>query len=289
MPYGNLQAMRVQRFATLADIDASHPTVEEREEYETPVEMGMVMYSGVDYADILERAEAEADVIIWDGGNNDFSFFRPDLSIVVVDPLRAGHELKYHPGETNLRLADVAVVNKIDSASLDQIERVLADIAAVNPAMTVIRATSPVSLDDGTSLVNKAVLVVEDGPTITHGGLPFGAGTVAAQAAGAPIRVDPRPYAVGSIAGVYEQYPHIGSVLPAMGYSDEQLRELEATINAAECDVVVTGTPIDLGRLIHSRHPIRHVTYELHELGEPSLQSVLAPIVAGVKGGLVTA
>jgi predicted GTPase len=290
MPYADdLEAMRVQRFATLADIDASHPTVEEREEYETPVEMGMVMYSGVDYADILERAEAEADVIIWDGGNNDFSFFRPDLSIVVVDPLRAGHELKYHPGETNLRLADVAVVNKIDSASLDQIERVLADIAAVNPAMTVIRATSPVSLDDGTSLVNKAVLVVEDGPTITHGGLPFGAGTVAAQAAGAPIRVDPRPYAVGSIAGVYEQFPHIGSVLPAMGYSDEQLRELEATINAAECDVVVTGTPIDLGRLIHSRHPIRHVTYELHELGEPSLQSVLAPIVAGVKGGLVTA
>jgi predicted GTPase len=289
MPYGNLQAMRVQRFATLADIDASHPTVEEREEYETPVEMGMVMYSGVDYADILERAEAEADVIIWDGGNNDFSFFRPDLSIVVVDPLRAGHELKYHPGETNLRLADVAVVNKIDSASLDQIERVLADIAAVNPAMTVIKATSPVTLDDGPSLVNKAVLVVEDGPTITHGGLAFGAGTVAAQAAGAPIRVDPRPYAVGSIAGVYEQFPHIGSVLPAMGYSDEQLRELEATINAAECDVVVTGTPIDLGRLIHSRHPIRHVTYELHELGEPSLQSVLAPIVAGVKGGLVTA
>jgi len=289
MPYGNLEAMRVQRFATLAEIDASHPTVEEREEYETPVEMGMVMYSGVDYADILEQAEAEADVIIWDGGNNDFSFFRPDLSIVVVDPLRAGHELKYHPGETNLRLADVAVVNKIDSASLDQIERVLADIAAVNPAMTVIKATSPVTLDDGPSLVNKAVLVVEDGPTITHGGLAFGAGTVAAQAAGAPIRVDPRPYAVGSIAGVYEQFPHIGSVLPAMGYSDEQLRELEATINAAECDVVVTGTPIDLGRLIHSRHPIRHVTYELHELGEPSLQSVLAPIVAGVKGGLVTA
>jgi predicted GTPase len=289
MPYGDLEAMRVQRFASLADIDASHPTVEEREEYETPVELGMVMYSGVDYADILEQAEAEADVIVWDGGNNDFSFFRPDLTIVVVDPLRAGHELKYHPGETNLRMADVAVVNKIDSASLDQIERVLADIAAVNPAMTVIKATSPVTLDEGPSLVNKAVLVVEDGPTITHGGLPFGAGTVAAQAAGTPIRVDPRPYAVGSIAEVYERYPHIGSVLPAMGYSDEQLRELEETINAAECDAVVTGTPIDLGRLIHSRHPIRHVTYELHELGEPSLESVLGPIVASVKGELVTA
>ena len=289
MPYGDLEAMRVQRFATLADIDASHPTVEEREEYELPVELGMVMYAGVDYEAILRQAEEEADVIVWDGGNNDFSFFRPDLTIVVVDPLRAGHELRYHPGETNLRLADVAVVNKIDSASLDQIERVLADIAAVNPSMTVIKATSPVELDEGPSLVGKAVLVVEDGPTITHGGLPFGAGTVAAQAAGAPMRIDPRPYAVGSIAGVYEQYPHIGAVLPAMGYSDEQLRELEETINAAECDVVVTGTPIDLGRLIRSRHPIRHATYELRELGEPSLETVLAPIVAKAESGLVLA
>jgi predicted GTPase len=289
MPYGDLEAMRVQRFATLADIDASHPTVEEREEYELPVELGMVMYAGVDYEAILRQAEEEADVIVWDGGNNDFSFFRPDLTIVVVDPLRAGHELKYHPGEANLRMADVAVVNKIDTASLDQIERVLADIAAVNSSMTVIKATSPVALDEGPSLVGKAVLVVEDGPTITHGGLPFGAGTVAAQIAGAPMRIDPRPYAVGSIAGVYEQYPHIGAVLPAMGYSDEQLQELEETINAAECDVVVTGTPIDLGRLIRSRHPIRHATYELHELGEPSLETVLAPIVTRANSGLVPA
>jgi predicted GTPase len=288
MPYGDLEAMRVQRFATLEDIDASDPTIEEREEYEAPVELGMVMYAGVDYAAILEQAEAEADVIVWDGGNNDFPFFRPNLLIVVVDPLRAGHELRYHPGEANLRMADVAVVNKIDSASLDQIERVLADIAAVNPMMTVIKATSPVELDEGPSLVGKAVLVVEDGPTITHGGLPFGAGTVAAQAAGTPMRVDPRPYAVGSIAGVYEQYPHIGAVLPAMGYSDEQLQELEETINAADCDVVVTGTPIDLGRLIESRHPIRHATYELHELGEPSLETVLAPLVAQAKSELVT-
>jgi len=289
MPYGDLEAMRVQRFATLADVDASNPTVEEREEYELPVEMGMVMYAGVDYEAILRQAEEEADVIVWDGGNNDFSFFRPDLTIVVVDPLRAGHELKYHPGETNLRMADVAVVNKIDAASLDQIERVLADIAAVNSSMTVINATSPVTLDDGPSLVGKAVLVVEDGPTITHGGLPFGAGTVAAQVAGAPMRIDPRPYAVGSIADVYARYPHIGAVLPAMGYSDEQLGELEQTINAAECDVVVTGTPIDLGRLISSRHPIRHATYELHELGEPSLETVLAPIVTRATSGLVLA
>ncbi|HET7556093.1 MAG TPA: cyclic 2,3-diphosphoglycerate synthase [Gaiellaceae bacterium] len=289
MPYGELEAMRVQRFATLEEIDASNPTIEEREEYEEPVRMGMVMYAGVDYGAILEHAEEEADVIVWDGGNNDFPFFRPDLMIVVVDPLRAGHELKYHPGEANLRMADVAVVNKVDSASLDQIERVLADVAAVNPSLTVIRATSPVTLDEGPSLAGKAVLVVEDGPTITHGGLPYGAGTVAAQAAGAPLRVDPRPYAVGSLVDVYERYPHIGSVLPAMGYSDEQLKELEQTINAAECDVVVTGTPIDLGRLIGSRHPIRHATYELHELGEPSLATVLQPVVDRVRGGLVTA
>ncbi len=280
MPYGDLEAMKVQRFATLADIDASHPTIEEREEYEAPVEMGMVMYSGVDYGAILEQAEEEADVIVWDGGNNDFPFFRPDLLIVVVDPLRAGDELAYHPGETNLRMADAVVVNKIDSARLDQIERVLADVYEVNPSMTVIKATSPVTLDEGPSLVDRRVLVVEDGPTITHGGLPFGAGTVAAQAAGAHMRVDPRPFAVGSIAQVYEQYPHIGAVLPAMGYSDEQLKELEETINAADCDVVVTGTPIHLDRLIQSNHPIRHATYELHELGEPSLEAVLAPILS---------
>ncbi|HSB37716.1 MAG TPA: GTP-binding protein, partial [Gaiellaceae bacterium] len=189
MPYGDLEAMRVQRFATLEDIDASGPTIEEREEYEAPVAMGMVVYAGVDYAAILEQAEREADVIVWDGGNNDFSFFRPDLTIEVVDPLRAGHELKYHPGETNLRMADAVVVNKIDSASADQVERVLADVASVNPLLTVVKASSPVTLDEGPSLAGRAVLVVEDGPTITHGGLPFGAGTVAAQAAGAPIRV----------------------------------------------------------------------------------------------------
>jgi predicted GTPase len=289
MPYGDLEAMRVQRFATLEDIDASHPTIEEREEYEAPVELGMVMYAGVDYGEILVQAQDEADVIVWDGGNNDFPFFRPDLLFVVVDPLRAGHELKYHPGETNLRMADVVVVNKVDSASSAQVERVLADIAEINPSLTVVKAASPVSLDEGPSLAGKAVLVVEDGPTITHGGLPYGAGTVAARAADVGLQIDPRPFAVGSLTGVYEQYPHIGSVLPAMGYSDEQLHELEQTINAIDCDAVITGTPMDLGRLISSRHPIRHVTYELRELGEPSLATALAPLVAQVKAELVAA
>ena len=283
MPYGELERMRVQRFATLADIDASHPTVEEREEFELPVGLGMVMYAGVDYVEVLEQAQAEADVIVWDGGNNDFPFFRPDLLITVVDPLRAGHELKYHPGETNLRMADVVVVNKVDSADAKSIERVLADIAAVNPDATVVRAESPVTLDDGPSLAGAAVLVVEDGPTVTHGGMPFGAGTVAAQRAGVGMQVDPRPYATGSIADVYRDNPHLGNVLPAMGYSDEQLRELAATINRADCDAVVTGTPIDLGRLIDSRHPIRHVRYELRELPPTSLEVVLEPVVQGAR------
>ncbi len=283
MPYGDLEAMRVQRFATLADIDASDPTIEEREEYEPAVEMGMVVYAGVDYEAILERAEVDADVILWDGGNNDFPFIRPDLLIVVVDPLRAGQELHYHPGETNLRMADVVVVNKMDSAGVAAIERVYADVALANPHATIVRAASPVTLDDGPPIAGKCVLVVEDGPTVTHGGMPFGAGTVAAQQAGAAMRVDPRLYAIGSLADVYEKYPHIGAVLPAMGYSETQLRELEETINAVDCDVVVTGTPIDLARLIQSRHPIRHVRYELKELGEPTLVDVLAPIVALVR------
>jgi predicted GTPase len=278
MPYGDLERMRVQRFASLADIDAARPTIEEREEYEAPVEAGMVVYAGVDYAEILERAQGEADVIVWDGGNNDLPFFRPDLLIVVVDPLRAGHELRYHPGETNLRMADVVVVNKVDSADPPSIERVLADVASINPDAAIVRARSPVTLEHGPSLVGAAVLVVEDGPTLTHGGMPFGAGMVAAQRGGAGVLIDPRPYAVGSIADAFDEYQHIGRVLPAMGYSDEQLRDLEQTINAVDCDVVVTGTPIDLARLIQSRHPIRQATYELEELGEPTLADVLAPI-----------
>jgi predicted GTPase len=289
MPYGDLDAMRVQRFATLADIDASHPTIEEREEYERPVELGMIMYSGVDYADILAQAQAEADVIVWDGGNNDFSFYAPTLQIVVVDPLRAGDELAYHPGETNLRMADVVVINKIDSAGLEQTEKVLADVAAVNPTATVVRAASPTKLQDGPPLMGKRVLVVEDGPTLTHGGMSFGAGLVAAHLAGAGEVVDPRPFAVGSIAETFRRFPQVGPVLPAMGYSDTQLHELEQTINATDCDVVLTGTPMDLGRLIKSRHPIRHVTYELQEMGEPSLVDVLRPVIQNAKPELAVA
>ncbi len=278
MPYGDLEAMRVQRFSTIEEIDASHPTVEEREEYEAPVELGMIMYAGVDYADVLAQAEEEADVIVWDGGNNDFPFYVPDLLITVTDPLRAGHELTYYPGESNLRMADVVVVNKIDSASAADVDRVLADVAAVNPHAKVIRAESPVTLDAGEPLTGRRVLVIEDGPTLTHGGMAFGAGTVAARQAGAAEIVDPRPFAVGSIRNTFANYPHIGAVLPAMGYGDEQLRELEATIDAAECDVVVTGTPFDLGRLIHTRHPLRHARYEIREIGHPTLHDVIAPL-----------
>ncbi len=283
MPYGDLEAMRVQRFASISDIDAYHPTVEEREEYERPVELGMIMYSGVDYAQILARAQAEADVIVWDGGNNDLPFFVPDLHIVVVDPLRAGDELTYHPGEANLRMANVVVVNKVDTATPEQTERVIAGVVSVNPAAVIVRAASPPILQDGPSLQGKRVLVVEDGPTLTHGGMSFGAGTVAAQQAGVAERIDPRPFAVGSIAETFRRFPHIGLVLPAMGYSKAQLHELEQTINAADCDVIVTGTPIDLGRLISSRHPLRHVTYELQEIGEPNLQEVLKPLIARAK------
>jgi predicted GTPase len=279
MPYGDLEKMRVQRFATIEDIDLSHPTIEEREEYEAPVRMGMVMYAGVDYGDILRQAEREADVVIWDGGNNDFPFYRPELFITVADPMRPGHELLYHPGETNLRMADVVVVNKVDTAELDAVSTVVANVAAANPHATVVKAASPVTLSDGPSIAGKKVLVVEDGPTITHGGMPFGAGTVAARQAGASEFVDPRPFAVGSIIDTFAKYPHVTSVLPAMGYGDEQLADLEATIRAADCDVVVSGTPIDLGRLIDAGHPILSTTYELREVGSPTLQDVLGPFI----------
>jgi predicted GTPase len=280
MPYHDLEAIRVQRFETIADIDRSNPTIEEREEYERVVAAGLVMYAGVDYAAILEAAEAQADVIVWDGGNNDFPFIRPDVLIVVVDPLRAGQELAYHPGETNLRMADVVLVNKVDSASAEQLRTVMAGIDAVNPAAVIVRAASPVSLAEGQPLAGKAVLVIEDGPTITHGGMPFGAGTVAARQGGMRVQVDPREWAVGSIAQTFDRYRHIGPVLPAMGYSAEQLQELEATINAADCDVVVAGTPVDLARLIDCRHPIRQAVYELQELGDPTIEQALAPIIA---------
>jgi predicted GTPase len=277
MPYGDLERMRVQRFATIEDIDAADATVEEREEYESPVRMGMVMYAGVDYGDILRQAEQEADVIIWDGGNNDFPFYAPDVHITVVDPLRPGHEVRYHPGETNLRMADVVVVNKVDVADVSAVGRVVADIESVNPKATIIEAASPVTLEPGPSLVGKRVLVVDDGPTITHGGMPFGAGLVAAQQEGATTFVDPRPYAQGSLVETFEKFPHIGKVLPAMGYGDAQLAELGATIRAAQCDVVVLGTPMDLGRLVDLGHPVRRTSYELSEVGTPTLETFLAP------------
>jgi predicted GTPase len=279
MPYGDLEAMRVQRFETLEDIDRSNPTIEEREEYEAPVRMGMVMYAGVDYGEILEQAQEEADVVIWDGGNNDLPFFRPDLHIVVVDPLRPGHELLYHPGETNVRMADIVVVNKVDAADPRDVAQVIHNVHAVNPGTRIVRAASPVTLEDGPSLVGKRVLVIDDGPTITHGGMPYGAGTVAARQAGATTLVDPRPCAVGSIAETFERFPAIGNVLPAMGYGAEQLQELEGTINASDCDVVVTGTPIDLARLIEVRHPIRHATYVLADHGRPTLAEAIRPFV----------
>ncbi|HEY6962993.1 MAG TPA: cyclic 2,3-diphosphoglycerate synthase [Gaiellaceae bacterium] len=279
MPYGDLEEMRVQRFDSLGTIDAARPTVEEREEYEEPVRMGLVIYAGVDYEAILRAAEQEADVIVWDGGNNDAPFYAPDLLIVVADPLRPGHELRYHPGELNLRLADVVVVNKTDTAKAEDVEAVVRNVEATNPMATVVYAESPPVLEPGADLAGKRVLVVDDGPTLTHGEMPFGAGLVAARNAGAATIVDPRPFAVGSIADTLAQWPQLQNVLPAMGYDDAQLTDLARTIDNVECDVVVTGTPIDLGRLITTRHPIRHVVYALQEVGSPTIDDVVAPIV----------
>jgi predicted GTPase len=279
MPYGDLEAMRVQRFASLADIDAAHPTVEEREEYELPVRLGLVVYAGVDYREILARAEQEADVVVWDGGNNDLPFFVPDLHLVVADALRPGHELLYHPGEVNVRLADAVVVNKVDSAEAGDVERIVENVRGLNPQAAIVFARSPVTLEPGPDLRGRRVLVVEDGPTLTHGEMPFGAGLVAARRAGAAELVDPRPFAVGSIRELLERWPQITSVLPAVGYSDRQLLELEQSVNAADCDVVVTGTPIDLTRVISCRHPVRRATYELEEIGEPTLDDLVAPLL----------
>jgi predicted GTPase len=284
MPYGDLEAMAVQRFTSIEEIDAAHPTLEEREEYEIPVSMGMTVYAGVDYAAVLELAQTESDVLIWDGGNNDLPFFRPDLHVVVTDPLRAGHEVTYHPGETNLLRADVVVVNKVDSADQHDVERVLRHVEEANPLATVITARSPVTLAPGPSIEGKRVLVIEDGPTLTHGGMAFGAGTVAALKEGAAELVDPRSFAVGSIAGLYSAYPHLGKVLPAMGYSDEMLHELEQTIEVSDADVIVSGTPIDLARVVTTHHPIRRVGYELEEIGRPTLADVLAPLLRLVRG-----
>ena len=271
MPYGDLVRQAVQRFATIDDIDAAGCTVEEREEYEPHVAMGTVIYAGVDYARIVAEAERDADVILWDGGNNDFPFLRPDLHIVLTDPLRPGHEATHFPGEAVLRMADVAVITKVNSASSADVQQVAENIARIAPDAEIVRGASPVRADDPDALRGKRVLVVEDGPTVTHGGMAYGAGYVAATEAHAVAIVDPRRAAAQPIAEVYRRYPHIGAVLPAMGYSAAQLRALSETINASDADVVAAATPCDLSRLIEVNKPVVRVRYEFAEAGGPSL------------------
>ena len=282
MPYGDLAKQRCQRFAKLEDMDFHKCTIEEREEYEPHVTTGTVIYAGVDYTDILRAAEKEADVVLWDGGNNDLPFYHADLHIVVADPLRPGHEMMYHPGEANCRMADVFVVNKIDSATPEAIAQVKANLVAMNPTAKIIMAESPVTLEDKSAVAGKRVLVIEDGPTLTHGGMKIGAGVVAAQRNGAKEIVDPKPYAVKSIKATYEKYPDTGKVLPAMGYSDQQVADLQETINAAapHVDAFIIGTPIDLRRLCTFPKPAVRVTYDLEEKGQPDLAEVLKPIIA---------
>lgn len=279
MPYGDLEAQRVQRFATLEDLDRSRTTIEEREEYEPHIGSGTVIYAGVDYGEILERAQAECDVLIWDGGNNDLPFYRPDVHVVVADPLRAGHETAYHPGEANLRMADVIVINKMDSASIEQVNALLETIRRVNPRASIVKANSRVTVDDPDAIRGRRVLVVEDGPTLTHGEMKFGAGVVAARMHGAAEIVDPRPWAIGTIDETFRRYD-VGPVLPAMGYSEVQLEEMAKIIDAVDADVVVVGTPIDLRRVIEIRKPAVRVRYELEVLPDsPSLLDVLAPVL----------
>jgi predicted GTPase len=275
MPYGDLAKQKVQRFATYDDMTKNECTIEEREEYEPHVKNGIVVYAGVDYEAILREAEKEADVILWDGGNNDFPFYKSDLEIVVVDPHRPGHELLYYPGETNFRRADVIIVNKMDTAPKEGIEKVLDNIKKINPAAIVIKANSPTIVENGEQIRGKRVLVIEDGPTLTHGGMTYGAGIVAAQKYGAAQIIDPRPAAVGSIKATFEKYNHLDKVLPAMGYGDSQVRELAETIAKIDCDLIVSATPIDLNRLIQTRQPLLPVGYELEEIGSPNLEDVL--------------
>ena len=275
MPYGDLAKQKIQRFATYEDMAKNECTIEEREEYEPHVKHGIIVYAGVDYEAILREAEKEADVILWDGGNNDVPFYKSDLEIVVVDPHRAGHELLYYPGETNFRRADVLIINKLDTAAKENVDKVIENIKAVNPAATVIRAGSPISVQNGGEITGKRVLVIEDGPTVTHGGMAFGAGIVAASKYGAAEVVDPRPFAVGSIKKTFEKYRHLDKVLPAMGYGETQVKELAETINRIDCDLIISGTPIDLNRLIKTRQPMLPVGYELEEIGSPTLEDVL--------------
>lgn len=275
MPYGDLTKQVVQRFATYEDLDQHDTTIEEREEYEPHITRGTVVYAGVDYEKILRQAEQEADIVLWDGGNNDFSFYQPDLLIVVADPHRPGHELTYYPGETNLRMADVVVINKVDTANVESVNKVRANTRMVNPRATIVEAASPIFVDDPGAIRGNRVLVVEDGPTLTHGGMAYGAGVVAAQKFGASEIIDPRPYAVGTIKDTFAKYPHTGTVLPAMGYGEGQMQELADTINASPVDLVLIATPIDLRRVIDIKHPTDRVRYELQEIGQPTLTDIL--------------
>ena len=282
MPYGNLVAQKVQRFATIDDLKKHNCTIEEMEEYEPHVERGNVIYAGVDYEEILRAAENDpdgCDVILWDGGNNDFSFYEADLSITILDPHRPGHELGYYPGEVSLRLADIALINKIDSASLENIALVEENIKLVNPKAKIIKAESKITVDNPDLVKDKKVLVVEDGPTLTHGEMKIGAGTVAAQRLGAKEFVDPRPYIVGKLKDTFKTYPEIGALLPAMGYGEQQLRDLEETINNTDCDSVIIGTPIDLSRIIKINKPYTRVHYELDEVGSPNLHEILEDFI----------
>ena len=283
MPYGNLAAQSVQRFATYDDLARHNCTIEEREEYESHLDIGNLVFAGVDYAGILAAAEAEADVVLWDGGNNDMPFFRPDLMIVLVDPLRAGHELAYYPSEINLRMADVVVINKVDRASFEQIQTVRANVRQVNPQAIMVEAASPVFVEDPAAIRGKRVLVIEDGPTLTHGGMTYGAGVVAADKLGAAELVDPRPYAVGTIADTFRKYPDTGILLPAMGYSDQQIADLERTINDTPCDLVLIATPFDLRKVVNITHPTDRVSYELQVIGVPGLAEILATFALDAK------
>jgi len=275
MPYGDLVKQKVQRFASIADLKKHKCTIEEIEEYEPHIARGGVIYAGVDYEAILREAEQEADIILWDGGNNDMSFYKPDVTFTVVDPHRAGHELTYYPGNTSLRMADCVVVNKIDSADADKILEVINNSKEVNPNAVIIEAASPITVDKPNLIKGKRVLVVEDGPTLTHGEMKYGAGTVAAQKLGAKEIIDPRPYTVASITATYKKYPNIGKLLPAMGYGDQQVKDLEKTINKVDCDSVIIGTPIDLGRILKINKPSTRVMYDLQEIGVNTVESVL--------------
>jgi predicted GTPase len=278
MPYGDLSKQVVQRFSSYEDMDRHNCTIEEREEYEPHIIKGIVVYAGVDYEKILREAEKEADVILWDGGNNDTSFYRSNIYIVLADPHRAGDEVTYHPGEVNLRRGDVVIINKISTAKHEDIELVKENIKSVNPNAMIIEAASPITVSDPETIKDKRVLVVEDGPTLTHGEMEYGAAMIAAERFGALEIVDPKPNAVGSIKRTFKKYPHIKNLLPAMGYGKQQIKDLEETINATDCDVVVSGTPIDLGRILHVEKPVIRVSYELQEIGKPDLEDVLKDI-----------